>query len=128
MRFFQSSAGRSSLPFVIGGTNSIHSIFGKKFWIESIFNRARSGVKQKHVKALILSLAVANILRIELLNADTVQWNLVWIDEHTPAYNCDDRWAGINVYPNDRPRTRTPTSEFIDSEANDSMEIDAVED
>ena len=66
IRLFESSVGRSRIPVDITKTQSVGSIiWGNKYWIEAIFDRAPSGVKRRNVNNLFLSLAAAGIMHIE---------------------------------------------------------------
>ena len=109
IRFFESSVGRSSLPVDITKTRSIGSIiWGNIYWIESIFDRAQSGVKRRNVNNLFLSLAAAGIMHIEKHDGGH-RWALVWSDPDTLAYHNDELWDGIPLLPSNRRRTRNPT-------------------
>ena len=112
IRFFESSIGRALLPCVIEKNSSIGDIiWGKAYWVESIFDRAMSGIKKRNVDSVFLSLAAARLIQIKRVN-DTVQrWELVWLDQDTPAYSRDENWEGVNLFDPSKPRSRIPTTE-----------------
>jgi hypothetical protein len=111
IQFFTSSVGGESLPYVLDGKrrkNVSDILWGKTFWIETIFDRAASGIKRTHVDALFFSLAAAGIVDIEKSLSGVIRWNLCWENITTPSYNNNDKWLGINLHSAQRIRRRTP--------------------
>lgn len=109
---FLSSVGRALLPYEIGKNAPIGDIIlGEAYWIESIFNRAMSGIKWRNINSVFLSLAVAKIIHIKRINENAQRWKLVWLNRDTPAYNRDENWEGIKLFNSSKPRSGVPTTE-----------------
>ena len=82
--FLQSSKGCDVLPFESNNKPNISSIlWGDKYWMEKIFDRAAGGLKRTHLDALFLSLEAARVLCAEKRKGGTMQWNIHWSEDGT---------------------------------------------
>ena len=66
-------------------------------------------MKVTHVDALLLTLASAKIIEIQVNKSD--RWNLCRTSSHhadagVPAFQNNERWQGVNLHDEGRPRRR----------------------
>lgn len=112
--FLESSVAPEFIPRPIESGSISDMLKDDVFLIETIFDRAKSGVKKTHVDALFFSLAAAKILDLEKVNG-IIRWNVLYHRDSTNPlndkrrYNIDESWDGVNLFESNRPRRRVPT-------------------
>lgn len=112
--FLESRVAQAFLPRPIDLGTVSDMLKDNVFWIETIFDRAKSGVKKTHVDALFFSLAAAKILDLEKVNG-VIHWNVSYDYDienplnETRRYNIDSSWKGVHLFESTRTRRRIPT-------------------
>eukprot|EP00956_Cyclotella_meneghiniana_P042472 scaffold248481_cov53-Cyclotella_meneghiniana.AAC.5 len=91
------------------GSGKSHVHKNRKYWVEWIFDRPHGQIKKRQMDALMLTLIASEIVQLQRDSSGNFKWDLGWVDVSTPLFLSDNVWVAINLFEEDRVRTRIVT-------------------